>query len=114
MRLDDLTRLDDGGDDRLQCAPLPPFAKAIERLALRAPQDARGPGVSVGRPPGIAPPLHDRSGRTAFSHAGEARGEQTMACTIGNSVERALKLPHRSGDAVALLTVEHDLDTEVT
>src|SRR3954451_16685208 len=114
MRLDDLTRLDDGVDDRLQCALLHLFAKAIERLALRSHEDAVEPDVAVDRLLEIAAQLHDRSGRTAFSHVGEARGEQTMACTIGNSVERALKLPHRSGDAVALLTVEHDLDTEVT
>jgi len=114
MRPDDRIRSDDGVDDRPQRGMLYGLPKPVERLPLRPDEDAVKSEVAVDRFFEITRQLDDRTGRPTLSYPDEARGQQSMAGTIRNRVERASEMTHRSGNDIALLAVDHDLDPKIT
>src|SRR3989442_15944092 len=98
MRPDDRIRFDDGVDDPPQRSMLYGFPKPVERLPLRPDEDAVKSEVAVDRFFEIARQLDDRPGRPTLPHTDEARGQQSMAGTIRNRVQRASDMTHRSGN----------------
>lgn len=70
------------------------------------------PLVAVDRLFEVARQLDDRAGGSSVAQADEARGQQAVAGAIRNGVEQA-KVTNGSGDDVAVLAVEHELDAEI-
>lgn len=104
----------DGVDHRLQRARVHALPKSVESVPVRSHEDAVNSQIAVDRLLQIAGQLDDRAHRTALPHAYKALGKPPAPDKIRNRVQQAADLSHRGTDDVALLSIYHDLDPELT